>query len=102
MAKTGRRTDPTGRSRGDARHARLYGWMLNSPAYRSLTPLARALLIELYALHNGKNNGELYLSVRDAAKRLNVGKTKAAPAFAELVDRQFIKARQTGDFLWKA
>lgn len=59
---TGR--NPTSRFVG-LRHS-----LLSSNAYRSLSCAARALLVELVMLHNGENNGSLYLSVRDAAARL--------------------------------
>ena len=98
MAKFKRRTP---RQRYDASHVRFYAWMMNSPAYRSLSALGRALLVELYALYNGLNNGDLFLSVRDAALRLNVSKTTVAPVFKEVESRGFIRARQRGSFAWK-
>lgn len=73
--KPGRRVNATGRSiGGDGHHVRFYQWELKSPAYRSLSLGARALLIELKSLYNGSNNGDLFLSVREAARRLNCGK----------------------------
>ncbi len=63
--------DATGRSKGDGAHVRLYRWLLNSPAYRSLWPASRALLVEVMALYNGHNNGELFLSHREAARRVS-------------------------------
>jgi hypothetical protein len=74
---------------------------LNSLAYRSLSLGARALLVELYALYNGQNNGDLYLSAREAGKRLGVGKTKAAACLHELEAKGFIRPRQRGAFQWK-
>jgi hypothetical protein len=72
---------------------RLYRWELESAAYRSLSLRARCLLVELKALYNGSNNGELFLSVRDAVARLNTGTHQATAAFRELEDRGFIKPR---------
>jgi hypothetical protein len=83
------------------KHVRLYRWELQSAAYRSLSLRARCLLVELKALYNGSNNGELFLSVRDAAARLKTGLHQATAAFRELVDRGFIKPRQRGSFHWK-
>ena len=51
--------------------------ILLSPAYRSLDTVARALLVELVMLDNGRNNGSLWLGVRDAIDRL--GMTDARP-----------------------
>lgn len=52
--------------------------ILISAAYRSLDLVARALLIEIVMLENGRNNGSLWLSVKDAVDRL--GMTDARPA----------------------
>ena len=93
--------DQKGRSTGDAKHVRFYWWLLESEAYRALSPSARALLIELYALYNSQNNGEMFLGVRDAAKLTNVSKATAARAFSELEVRGFIRAKQRGSFDYK-
>ena len=103
MAKTrrrGRRVDPTGRSIGESRHVRLYHYELDCPAYRSLSIGARALLVELKRLYNGNNNGELFLSIREAAKRLNApnGKNLAAKLFDELQTKGWIRPNVAGDF----
>ena len=103
LRKRGRRVDATGRSKGgDGQHARLYRWETESPAYRSLSVGARALLVELKALYNGSNNGDLFLSAREAAKRINSGKSYAAKRFLELQDRGFIRPKEIGAFNRKA
>lgn len=71
-------------------HVRLHHWLLNTAAYRSLSPPARALLVELMSIYNGTNNGRLALSVRDAGTACCVSKNTAARAFRELTDRGFI------------
>lgn len=96
MAK--RRILPNGRSAPDAKHVRLHRWMMESAAWRSLSVGPRALLVELYALYNGQNNGDLFLSATEAGKRLSVGKSTAHRWFAELEERGFIRARQRGAF----
>lgn len=64
------------------------------PAYTSLSIGARALLIEMKGLYHGNNNGELFLSVRDAAQRLNTKSTNAVMDwFWELEDRGWIKPK---------
>jgi hypothetical protein len=84
MAKH-RKANATGRSK-TSRFARLDHQLLNSRAYRSLTPNARALLVELEMLNNGTNNGQIILSVADAAARMGVSDHKAArAAFDELI-----------------
>lgn len=69
---TGRNETPT------TRFVRLDHGILRSNAFRSLSPNDRSLLIELAMLENGRNNGSLYLSVRDAAHRMGVADLKAA------------------------
>lgn len=80
-----------GRSPTD-RFARLGHRLLLSPAYRALSPNARALLVELAMMENGRNNGTgLYLSVRDAADRIGVADPNTAGrAFQELEELGFI------------
>lgn len=82
-------------------HARFYPWEVNSPAFQSLSCVAVRLLLELKMLHNGRNNGTLYLSVRDAAERMHVGKNQANQAFADLQDRGFIRPNVVGAFSMK-
>lgn len=94
MAKTNNK----GRST-HARHIRLHHYLLNSPAWRALMPGPRALLMELYALYNGSNNGDLFLSEREAAKRCGVKhKNTAAKWFRELEDKGFIRPKVRGSF----
>ena len=98
-----RRVDRKGRSvGGDAHHARFYQWEIKSAAYRSLKAHARALLLELKALYNGSNNGELYMSVREAAKRVGCGKNLASEMPDQLQDRGFIRPNEVGAFNLKA
>ena len=90
-----------GRTKGGARHVRDYEWMLASPAYRSLSCVSRCLLHELKRLYMGKNNGELFLSVRRAAKLLHVNKDTASRAFRDLRERGFIHSNVKSGFDWK-
>ena len=101
MPKHGRKADRTGRSKGTDRHIRIDLWVLQGAAYKSLKTVSRALLVELHALFYGTNNGQLFLSVREAAKRLNVAPNTAVKAFAELVDRGFIRVAQKGSYTLK-
>ena len=95
------RTLPNGRNK-TGRFVKLEHHLLNSPAYRSLCCYARSLLVELYALYNGSNNGTLYMSVRQAQQRLgDVGRKAAEKAFNELQDRGFITVVQKGSFTCK-
>jgi hypothetical protein len=80
---------------------RLHHWLLWSPAYRDLRPVERALLVEMYALYDGFNNGSLFLSEREAGRRLGVHRETARAALASLEEHGFIRARQRSSFDWK-
>lgn len=73
------------------RFARLPHSLLYSPAYRSLSPNARSLLVELVSMDNDKNNGKLWLSEMDAARRMGVSCPKVArKSFVELTEAGFL------------
>ena len=93
MAKHRRRN-----KRIDAPHVRLYRWMLDSPAYLSLSCAARAVLTEIARVYDGMNNGRLGLSVRRAAERCNIARATAQRAFVELQERGFIDCMTKGAF----
>ncbi|WP_322867340.1 hypothetical protein U5922_014825 [Aquicoccus sp. G2-2] len=61
-----------------------------SEAWATMRPNPRALYIELKRRFNGTNNGEIYLSHRDAAAALNVHRNSVGPWFRELEERGFI------------
>ena len=82
----------------DAPHVRLYRWLLDSPAYLSLSCPARAVLIEIARSYDGYNNGRIALSVRRAAERCNIARGTASRAFDELQERGFIECVTQGSF----
>jgi hypothetical protein len=57
-----------------------------SPAWRAMSPSARCVYIALKLRYssNFKNNGRLYLSVRQAAKEVGVNKDTATRCFREI------------------
>jgi hypothetical protein len=92
------RINATGRN-VTSRFVRLDYRLLCSNAYRSLSPNARSLLVELAMLYNGDNNGSLYLGVRDAAHRLGVADlTAASRAFDDLKALGFLQMTQNSHF----
>jgi hypothetical protein len=92
-----KRHNAKGRSTSE-RYVRLPHWMLNSPAWRSLSPIARCVLIELLSIYNGSNNGFIAMSARTAAERVGCVKDTAARAFRELQDKGFIEVSIVGAF----
>lgn len=73
--------------------------LFQSVAYRSLDLTARALLDELIALHDGSNNGSLWLSVIDATALLGLADSKALTrAFNDLQEAGFIRKTKDAHF----
>ncbi|MBL4787459.1 MAG: hypothetical protein JKY49_18805 [Cohaesibacteraceae bacterium] len=79
-----------GRSSRDARHVRLYYWMMQSLAWQVLRPADRAVYIQLQMRYNGTNNGFLAFSVRDAARECNISNSTAGRCFINLQNKGFI------------
>jgi hypothetical protein len=80
------------------RHVRLYHWMTETPAWKSLSAVARATYCEIAKRYVGTNNGTIPFSVRELGTRLHIGKTKAARALSELQDRGFLVTTLKGAF----
>lgn len=93
---------PNRNKRADAPHVQLYSWLLNSPAYLSLGCPARAVLVEITRLYNGRNNGQIGLSVRRASERCKIAPGTAQRAFADLIERGFIELVTKGAFSRKS
>jgi hypothetical protein len=95
--------DRTGRAKRRRRHdgpnfIQLFRYMLDCPAYVSLSSLARAALIEVKRGYNGSNNGRIVLSARQLAGRLGCHHSTANRALQELTDKGFIEPRVKGAF----
>jgi DNA-binding transcriptional MocR family regulator len=75
--------------------------ILDSPAWIDLGGTAAKLLLYLARLHNGTNNGDLFLAERAAADAIGVRRGAAAAAFDELEAHGFIAATQRGAFTVK-
>ena len=88
------------RDKGE-RYVKLRFWLLDSPAWQSLPPAARALYIEIVKRYYGSNNGRIVMGVRDAAKLIGVTKDPASLAFRFLEDRGFVICTKRGAFSHK-
>lgn len=64
---------------------------LGSPAYRSLEPVARALLIELRALRTCSFDRKVTLGIREARQRLCVAQRPIERGFKALVQHGWIE-----------
>ncbi|WP_323781724.1 hypothetical protein [Thalassovita sp.] len=80
--------------KGAGRHVQLPEYLQATEAWATLRPGPRALYIELKRRFNGRNNGRIVLSHRDAAKALNVHRNTVGGWFAELEARGFISMTQ--------
>ena len=80
--------------RGAGRHVQLSEWLQAKEAWATLPPGPRALYIELKRRYNGRNNGQIILSHRDAAKAIVCSKNTVGRYFAELEARGFIHMTQ--------
>ena len=94
MAK---KLNAVGASKSD-RFVRLDFGMLNSQAWAHLSPVAKAVLIEIGKRHNGINNGEISLSTREAAEAVRVSKDTAATALRLLIDLGFLRLMSESSF----
>ena len=73
-------------------------WMLRCEAWKRLSPYGRCLLIEFKRRYTSWNNGDIRLSVREAANCLHSGKDRARKALVELQECGFIQMSQRGSF----
>lgn len=97
------RPNATGRSDKSSRFIGIPHRVYLSEAVCSLNPNARAMLFELAMMENGKNNGSIYLSVRDASDRLGFSDYEPAQrAFGDLMDRGLIAMTKEAHFSIKA
>ena len=69
--------------------------LLNSPSWQSLPPEPRALYVEVANQFNGRNNGRIIYSIRDAKTGLRVGQATAYRAFNALQERGFLIPHMT-------
>ena len=81
--------------------AALYHWEMDLPAYRHLSCYGRALLMEYRRLYAPGRNGEIVMSVRQAADLLRCSKDTAHKAIRELADKGWIRVMQKGSFSQK-
>ena len=69
---------------------------MDEPAFQALPAGPQMLYVHMKRYFNGENNGKVYLSVRRAAKLLNVNKNTACRYFGQLEDKGFIVAVEVG------
>jgi len=90
-----------GRSKSGPRFVQLFHYVMDTPAWRSLSPNERCVLLEIARRYDGSNNGRLGLGVREAADLCNINKDTASRAFHALHERGLIECAQAGHFDFK-
>jgi hypothetical protein len=93
MARGRQKTNKTGRNERYEHFTMLTRDLMETPAWRALSPNAQALYPWLRLEWKGpkaNNNGQIILSVRQAAKALGVARNTAARAFHHLQAKGFI------------
>lgn len=93
--------DRTGRSKGDARHVRLYEYMEKTAAWRGLSGNAVKAWLVINLKYNGSNNGCIAVASRDLADRMGVSKDTANRAVLELVNAGFLRKTKASSFSLK-
>lgn len=76
-------------------------WVVRSLAWHELKPQQRCVYLLLMERYNGRNNGQISLSVREAAKLGRMAPATANKALARLMELGFIKRTFKGSFSQK-
>ncbi len=97
-----RKANRKGRSQGSlSDFVAIERYIMRSTAWRSLTPVARAVYSEVGYHYTGENNGRIVISVRGIAASLGISKDTAARALQVLEERGFIDMVKRGAFNMK-
>ena len=87
-----------GRSKGGGRFVALHHFMLDTPAWLSLSPAERVTYVYLVKQYDGTNNGALRGPDRGIAEDCNINRATAARAKRVLEERGFIELATPGGF----
>ena len=91
-----------GRSKGSlSDFVAIERYIMRSTAWRSLTPVARAVYSEVGFHYTGENNGRIVISARGMAASLGISKDTAGRALLVLEDHGFIETVKRGAFTMK-
>ena len=82
------------KKRGAGRFVQLHRWVMESEAWRTMKPGPRALFAEIKLRFNGRNNGRISMSQREASELLNVSRNTVAGYFDDLVEHGFIRVTE--------
>ena len=85
----------------EPRHVRLYEWLTNSPAWRSLGCLRAPALRRVQVPLQGQNNGDIAFSGDEMMCGAELQQQAADRALKTLMERGFLKLSKKGHFDWK-
>jgi biotin operon repressor len=98
-----RKHDSTGRSRRKlSPFIAIERYLLNSPAWTTLSLPGRCAIVELLKVYDGSNNGRLAMSARMLAPKLTISRATATRTLQDLQERGFIEAVREGGFNMKS
>jgi hypothetical protein len=89
-----------GVSSKEARHVRLYHWVLQTEAWRDLDPVAHDVYVLIASRYvgPGSNNGRIPYSLLELSQTLHISKQTAMRALQRLQDHGFIVQEMRGSF----
>jgi hypothetical protein len=85
------------RKKAGERHIRLYHWILRTSAWEALKPNDKAVLIDIWARHNGANNGQIVYSASEA-QRVGLSKATGARVLLRLIELGFLRVTRQSAF----
>ncbi|MEO6014057.1 MAG: hypothetical protein ABIQ30_10795, partial [Devosia sp.] len=95
---SGRRNRTTRRAGGATHWVQLEHYLLDCPAYLALSSNARSTYTALKRRYNGKNNGLISFSAREAGDALRSSHHTGARALIELQQHGFIEVTENSTF----
>ena len=87
-----------GRSKTSGKFVMLLDYMTRTEAWRDLRPAEVSIYLLIAMRYNGRNNGHISLSVREAANYAHVAPGTAQKALKSLQEHGFIICRKKGAF----
>lgn len=86
------------RAAGAKHWVQIEHYLMDTPAWRALSANGKAIYIEVKRRYNGKNNGLISFSSREAGEALNASHQTGARALSELQQHGFIEVTEDSTF----
>lgn len=84
---------------GGARHwVQLEHYLMDTPAWRALSANAKVIYFEVKRRYNGKNNGLISFSSREAGEALNASHQTGSRALTDLQEHGFLEVTEDSTF----